>query len=55
MAVTVDFSLLPESQHAAEIARLYDAMEASDQAGCYPRVTVERPWSVDNPVLEGGN
>jgi len=53
MAVTVDFALLPESQHAAEIARLYDAMEASDREGCYPRVTVERPWSVDNPVLEG--
>ena len=53
MAVTVDFSLLPESQYASEIARLYDAMEASDRAGCYPRVTVERPWSVDNPVLEG--
>src|SRR3984957_7735463 len=53
MAVTVDFSLLPESQHAAEIGRLYDAMEASDRAGRYPRVTVERPWSVDKPVLEG--
>ncbi len=53
MAVTVDFALLPESQHAAELARLYEAMEASDREGCYPRVTVERPWSVDNPVLEG--
>ncbi len=53
MAVTVDFALLPESQHAAELARLYDAMEASDRDGCYPRVTVERPWSVDNPLLEG--
>jgi AMP nucleosidase len=53
MAVTVDFALLPESQHAAELARLYDAMEAYDREGCYPRVTVERPWSVDNPVLEG--
>ena len=53
MAVTVDFALLPESQHAAELARLYDAMEASGREGCYPRVTVERPWSVDNPVLEG--
>src|SRR5579863_5702283 len=53
MAVTVDFALLPESQHAAELARLYDAMEAADREGCYSRVTVERPWSVDNPVLEG--
>jgi AMP nucleosidase len=28
-------------------------MEASDKAGRYPRLTVERPWSVDNPMLEG--
>jgi AMP nucleosidase len=28
-------------------------MEATDQAGRYPRLTVERPWSVHNPVLEG--
>src|SRR5579862_4217253 len=53
MAVTVDFSQLPESRHAAEIERLYDAMEAADQAGRYPQVMVERPWSVHNPVLEG--
>jgi AMP nucleosidase len=52
-AVTVDFSLLPDTQHAAEIERLYEAMEASDKAGRYPRLTVERPWSVDNPLLEG--
>jgi AMP nucleosidase len=53
MKVTVDFSLLPDSGHAAEIERLYEAMEASDKAGRYPQLTVERPWSVDNPVLEG--
>ena len=28
-------------------------MEAADQAGRYPQLTVERPWSVHNPVLEG--
>jgi AMP nucleosidase len=53
MPVTVDFSRLPDSRHAAEIERLYEAMEAADKAGRYPQVTVERPWSVDNPVLEG--
>ena len=53
MKVTVDFSRVPDSQHAAEIGRLYRAMEASDEAGRYPQLTVERPWSVDNPVLEG--
>ena len=28
-------------------------MEASDRAGRYPQLVVERPWSVHNPVLEG--
>ena len=28
-------------------------MEAADQAGRYPQLTVERPWSAHNPVLEG--
>ena len=28
-------------------------MEAADRAGRYPQLTVERPWSVHNPVLEG--
>ena len=28
-------------------------MEAADEAGRYPRLTVERPWSAHNPVLEG--
>ncbi|HET9970170.1 MAG TPA: hypothetical protein VFQ68_18200, partial [Streptosporangiaceae bacterium] len=35
------------------IQRLCDAMEAADKAGRYPQLTVERPWSVHNPVLEG--
>jgi AMP nucleosidase len=30
-----------------------DAMEAADKAGRYPQLTVERPWSEHNPVLEG--
>jgi AMP nucleosidase len=53
MAFTADFSDIPASQHATEIKRLCDAMEAADTAGCYPRLTVERPWSAHNPVLEG--
>ncbi|MBO0825605.1 MAG: AMP nucleosidase [Actinobacteria bacterium] len=28
-------------------------MEAADRAGRYSRLTVERPWSAHNPVLEG--
>ncbi len=53
MTLSVDFSAVPDDQRAAEIERLCDAMEAADQAGRYPRLTVERPWSAHNPVLEG--
>ncbi len=53
MTLTADFAAIPGSRHAAEIERLCDAMEAADKAGCYSRLTVERPWSADNPVLEG--
>ncbi|HTS95245.1 MAG TPA: hypothetical protein VMI33_01370 [Streptosporangiaceae bacterium] len=53
MTLSVDFAAVPDDQRAAEIERLCDAMEAADQAGRYPRLTVERPWSSHNPVLEG--
>jgi len=53
VTVSVDFSAAPAGQHAAAIQRLCDAMEAADLAGRYPRLTVERPWSAHNPVLEG--
>jgi len=53
MTLSVDFSATPDSDHAAEIQQLCDAMEAAAQAGRYPRLRVERPWSVHNPVLEG--
>ena len=50
---TVDFATVPAAERAAEIGRLCDAMEATDKAGCYPRLTVVRPWSAHNPRLEG--
>ena len=53
MTLSVDFSATAGSDHAAEIQRLCDAMEAADRAGRYPQLTVERPWSAHNPVLEG--
>src|SRR5499427_892242 len=53
MTLSADFSATPGSDHTAEIGRLCDAMETADKAGRYPRLTVERPWSVHNPVLEG--
>ena len=53
MTVSADFSAIPDTQRAAEIELLCDAMEEAGKAGRYPRLTVERPWSAHNPVLEG--
>jgi AMP nucleosidase len=51
--MSVDFSSIPDGEHWAEIEKLCDAMDAADKAGRYPKLTVERPWSTHNPVLEG--
>ena len=51
--VTVDFGEVPAADQAAEIARLCDALEATDKSGCYPQLTVVRPWSAHNPRIEG--
>jgi AMP nucleosidase len=48
-----DFAALPQAERDAAIERLLAAMEAADKAGCYPQLTVERPWSIHNPVLQG--
>ncbi|HEY2237837.1 MAG TPA: hypothetical protein VGI21_03555 [Streptosporangiaceae bacterium] len=53
MTLTMDFSELVDGHHQTEIERLFDAMEAAYQAGHYPKLTVERPWSAHNRVLEG--
>jgi AMP nucleosidase len=53
MTLTMDFSELAGGHHDGEVARLCGAMEAAYLAGHYPKLTVERPWSVDNRVLEG--
>src|SRR5215469_12781425 len=51
--MSLDFSVVPPADRQAEIARTCDALEAADKAGRYPQLTVERPWSVHNPILEG--
>jgi AMP nucleosidase len=53
VTLSADFSAIPQDQHPARIDQLCEAMEAADAAGFYPRLTIERPWSVHNPVLEG--
>ena len=51
--VTVDFSAIPAARRAAEVGLLCDAMESAAAEGRYPRVVVERPWSMHNHRLEG--
>src|ERR1700757_3270821 len=53
MTVSVDFSDVSGDRRGAEVARLCEAMEQADKEGRYPRLTVERPWSAHNPVLQG--
>jgi AMP nucleosidase len=53
VTMTADFSAVPGAQQPVVVEQLCQAMEAADAAGHYPRLTVERPWSVHNPVLEG--
>jgi AMP nucleosidase len=50
---SADFSAIPEDQRADRIEQLCQAMEDADLAGYYSRLTVERPWSAHNPVLDG--
>jgi AMP nucleosidase len=53
VTISVGFAALPASQRQAAIDQLCDAMDAADKEGCYPQLTIERPWSEHNPVLEG--
>jgi AMP nucleosidase len=51
--MSLDFAAVPDSARRSEVERLCDAMEDADRAGRYSRLTVERPWSAHNPVLDG--
>jgi AMP nucleosidase len=51
--LAVDFPASTGTGHAAEIGRLCDAMDEAAQAGRYPLLTVERPWSAHNSLLQG--
>jgi AMP nucleosidase len=51
--VTVDFAQLAPDDVPAAVAELCGALEAADADGWYGALTVERPWSRHNPVLEG--
>src|SRR5215469_5810033 len=53
VTLAVDFPATPGAGHAAEIGRLCDAMDEAARAGRYPRLTVERPWSAHNSLLQG--
>jgi AMP nucleosidase len=51
--MSLDFASVPDSARQHAIERLCDVMEEADRAGRYSRLTVERPWSAHNPVLDG--
>src|SRR5215469_6141231 len=53
VTMSLDFSVIPTADHEAQVARVCDALEAAGEAGHYPHLTVERPWSAHNPILEG--
>ena len=53
MSEGIDFSAVPLAEQKGRVAELCDALEAADAAGRYGELTVERPWSAHNPVLEG--
>jgi AMP nucleosidase len=53
MTLSADFSTVDAGDIAPRIQAICDAMEAADQEDRYPKLTVERPWSQHNPVLEG--
>jgi AMP nucleosidase len=51
--VTVDFAQEKPEDVPERVAALCDELESADAAGWYGALTVERPWSRHNPVLEG--
>jgi AMP nucleosidase len=53
VTLAVDFPAATGTDYAAEIGRLCDAMDEAARAGRYPRLTVERPWSAHNSLLQG--
>ena len=53
MTKSVDFSAIREDKRAEEVRQLCDALEQAAGAGYYAQLTVERPWSAHNPMLEG--
>jgi AMP nucleosidase len=53
VTISADFAAIPEAERPEKIEQLYAAMEAASEAGHYPRLTVERPWSEHNRMLEG--
>jgi AMP nucleosidase len=53
VTISTDFSAVPETRRPEKVKQLLAAMEAADAEGHYPKLIVERPWSVHNRVLEG--
>ena len=54
MDTAVDFAALPpDTDPAADVRALCDAIESIWDEGLYPQLEIDRPWSRHNPVLKG--
>ena len=53
MPLTVDFAQVRPEDVPERVAAVCDALEGADAEGWYGKLTVERPWSRHNPMLEG--
>ncbi|HST65446.1 MAG TPA: hypothetical protein VLM05_09680 [Mycobacteriales bacterium] len=53
MSLTIDFAQVAPDEIGKGVAELCDELEAAHVAGWYGALTVERPWSRHNPILEG--
>jgi AMP nucleosidase len=51
--LTIDFAAADSAAIATGVAQICDGLVAVDDAGWYPELEVDRPWSEHNPVLQG--
>jgi len=51
--LTIDFASVGPDELGRGVDRICDALTAVDDAGWYPELEVDRPWSEHNPLLHG--
>jgi len=51
--LTIDFATVGSDTLGDRVEEICDALVAVDDAGWYPELEVDRPWSEHNPLLQG--